>query len=448
MGSGQSNALKGKTVEEQAILVENRSEEEALAETEETKKSISLDWHHPTRAMEDHFTLLSKKPIGRGHFADVFLGQAINSGRKGLNLEVGQLVAVKHVYRSRCSEDNLHKEVDALLEIATRHHPNIVALLDAFLTSDKLILVLEYCPGGELFEHLAGEGPYSEQAASEMVKQMAHVLHFLHSHNCTHRDLKPENVLLMNTDDDHGMPLIKVADFGLATMKKEPFMTSVCGTWAYCAPEVRNDRVYTKSVDVWSLGVITFILVAGFHPFDPSGDATEKELEKNISEGKFDFDDPEFDGISEACKDIIVRMLVVEPSLRITVDQILKHSWITHESPSEPLITAPNKLKPLVEHFGRRRKELGTVMHLMALSRMEHLALHHGLLTDEHLDEVHSLHHEHTAESLALSRKEAKELAAGSESPTVTTVKSKRSLRKLESVTSVEADGEATAKSE
>ena len=238
MGSGQSNALKGKTVEEQAILVENRSEEEALAETEETKKSISLDWHHPTRAMEDHFTLLSKKPIGRGHFADVFLGQAINSGRKGLNLEVGQLVAVKHVYRSRCSEDNLHKEVDALLEIATRHHPNIVALLDAFLTSDKLILVLEYCPGGELFEHLAGEGPYSEQAASEMVKQMAHVLHFLHSHNCTHRDLKPENVLLMNTDDDHGMPLIKVADFGLATMKKEPFMTSVCGTWAYCAPEV------------------------------------------------------------------------------------------------------------------------------------------------------------------------------------------------------------------
>lgn len=263
MGSGQSNALKGKTVEEQAILVESRSEEEAKAETEETKKAISLDWHHPTRAMEDHFTLLSKKPIGRGHFADVFLGQAINSGRKGLNLEVGQLVAVKHVYRSRCSEENLHKEVDAMLEIATRHHPNIVALLDAFLTPDKLILVLEYCPGGELFEHLAGEGPYSEQAASEMVKQMAHVLHFLHTHNCTHRDLKPENVLLMNTDDDEGLPLIKVADFGLATMKKEPFMTSVCGTWAYCAPEVCLLLLVEKACVIIYVGASSAVSAGG-----------------------------------------------------------------------------------------------------------------------------------------------------------------------------------------
>ena len=241
MGSGQSNStanpLEGKSVEEQAILVENRPEVDAAAEMEQTKKAISLDWHHPTRKVEDHFTLLSEKPIGRGHFADVYLAQATNSGREGLNLQVGQLVAVKHVYRSRCTEENLHREVDAMLDIATRHHPNIVALLDAFLTEDKLILVLEYCAGGELFEHLAGEGPYSEQAASEMVKQMAHVLHFLHQHNCTHRDLKPENILLANNDDE--MPLIKVADFGLATMKQEPFMTSVCGTWAYCAPEVR-----------------------------------------------------------------------------------------------------------------------------------------------------------------------------------------------------------------
>ena len=222
-------------VESQAIAVENEDEEQVHRQQEATKKSISLDWHHPTRKMEDYFQIVSKKPIGRGHFADVYLGQAINSGRDGLDLEVGQLVAVKYVYRSRCSEENLHKEVDALLQIATRSHPNVVQLLDAFLTDDKLILVLEYCAGGELFEHLAGEGPYSEKAASEMVKQMAHVLKFLHSHNCTHRDLKPENILLENNGPN---PVIKVADFGLATMKQKPFMTSVCGTWAYCAPEV------------------------------------------------------------------------------------------------------------------------------------------------------------------------------------------------------------------
>jgi serine/threonine protein kinase len=239
MGSGQST-LEGKSLDEQAILVESRSETEAQAEADQTAKSISLDWDHPTRQLSDFFTMLSNKPIGRGHFADVYLGQVLNEGRPGLNLKVGELVAIKCVYRSRCSEDNLRKEVDALLNVATRHHPNIVSLLDAFLTADKLYLVLEYCAGGELFEHLAGEGPYSESQASEIIKQMAHVLHFLHSHNVVHRDLKPENILLATTEGD--IPQVKVADFGLATMKKEPFMTSVCGTWAYCAPEVRGSQ--------------------------------------------------------------------------------------------------------------------------------------------------------------------------------------------------------------
>lgn len=390
MGNGQGVTA----VDQQAEKIENASEEEAARQLEETKKSINLDWHHSTRSFEDHFTIVSKKPIGRGHFADVFLGQAVNSGREGLNLEIGQLVAVKHVYRSRCSEEVLHKEVDALLELATREHPNVAALFDAFLTDDTLILVLEYCAGGELFEHLAGEGPYSEKAASDMVKQMAHVLHFLHKHNCTHRDLKPENILLANNGPN---PLIKVADFGLATMKQKPFMSSVCGTWAYCAPEVKKDRVYTKAVDVWSLGVITYILVVGFHPFDPMGDSTEKELETRIFNGTFDFEDEMWDSVSSACKDLIVRMLTVDPAIRISVDEILKHAWITHEASESIMITAPNKLKPLMNKFAVKRKELGSVMHLMALSRMEHLALHHGLLTEQHKKEVHDIHDIHVA---------------------------------------------------
>mmetsp|Transcript_5652 Transcript_5652/g.8139 ORF Transcript_5652/g.8139 Transcript_5652/m.8139 type:complete len:123 (-) Transcript_5652:340-708(-) len=110
------------------------------------------------------------------------------------------------------------------------------------------------------------------------------------------------------------------------------------------------------------------------------GDSSEKELERRIFAGEFDFEDENFEYISAACKDLIVRMLVVDPAVRITVDQILAHSWITHEAPAQTLLTAPQKLKPLVKKFDRRRKELGTVMHLMALSRMEHLALHHGML--------------------------------------------------------------------
>ena len=142
MGSGQSAAIEGTG----GRPVRRESDEKAEA----VKSAIGLDWHHPTRVMEDYYQIVSKKPIGRGHFADVYLGQAITTGPPGINLEVGQLVAVKYVYRARCTEDNLHKEVDALLEIATRSHPNVVALLDGTYQSTRA--AIEIVPFFWLFD--------------------------------------------------------------------------------------------------------------------------------------------------------------------------------------------------------------------------------------------------------------------------------------------------------
>jgi len=206
---------------------------------------------------------MGEKPIGRGHFAEVYVGQALRKHKNAAHQEA-ELVAIKAIHRNRTNEETLHREVDTMLRVATHNNPNIVSLYDAFLTKDTLYLVMEYCKGGELFDHLVTKGPYTEQTASKLCKQLASVIKFMHSHGVVHRDLKPENCLLSDDTDD---ALIKVADFGLANIKGGAFMTNVCGTWAYCAPEVKRDRAYTKAVDIWSLGVILYILIGGYHPF-------------------------------------------------------------------------------------------------------------------------------------------------------------------------------------
>lgn len=359
--------------------------------------TIEIDWHHPKRKLGEHYKILSSKPIGRGHFAEVYLGQALK-GHKNDHHVAADLVAIKAIHRSRTNEETLHREVETMLRVATHNNPNIVSLYDAFLTGDTLYLVMEYCKGGELFDHLVQKGPYTEESASKLCKQLASVIKFMHEHGVVHRDLKPENCLLSNDSDN---ALVKVADFGLANLKGGAFMTNVCGTWAYCAPEVKRDRAYTKAVDVWSLGVILYILIGGYHPFDPDGDASNAELDEAVAKGAFDFDDRNWIGVSDEVKDLICKMICVDAATRLTVDQVLSHPWITHKAIKGKMITAPEKMRGLVNAKKHTRKELGAVLHLIAVSRMEHLALKHGLLTDQHIDEAHKLHKHHSEKESA-----------------------------------------------
>lgn len=368
--------------------------EATAAPTDDTNgKTIDIDWHHPKRKLSEYYKILSSKPIGRGHFAEVYLGQALQSHKlDGHN--AADLVAIKAIHRSRTNEETLHREVETMLRVATHNNINIVSLYDAFLTKDTLYLVMEYCGGGELFDHLVKKGPYTEEAASRLCKQLASVIKFMHLHGVVHRDLKPENCLLSSDRDD---AIVKVADFGLANIKGGAFMTNVCGTWAYCAPEVKRDRAYTKAVDVWSLGVILYILIGGYHPFDPDGDATDKELEAHVAKGDFDFEDTNWEGVSDQVKDLICKMICVDAATRITADQVLVHPWITHKAIKDKLITAPKKMQEIVMAKHRVRMELGAVLHLIAVSRMEHLALKHGILQQKHIDEAHQLHEHHSA---------------------------------------------------
>lgn len=234
-------------------------------------------------------------------------------------------------------------------------HPNIVTLFDIFVSNTELQLVLELLKGGELFDRMVEKGPYSEREASHHIRKIGLALKYLHGHGIVHRDLKPENLLLADRSPDSEL---KIADFGLSRIVDDvanSTMQTVCGTWAYCAPEVKTSIVpttettqvacYTAAVDLWSVGVILFVILGAYHPFDPDGDSSDVQLWERICSGVFDFKDPAWDNISEFAKDLIKRLIVVDQNKRYTVDQLLSHPWVNLSSnvPATPITPSIDK---------------------------------------------------------------------------------------------------------
>ena len=196
--------------------------------------------------------------LGHGHFATV---------SRGVHKETGEAVAIKAIEKGRADASAIRREVAILQKVGS--HPNIVALRDVFETEDYWYLVMELVTGGELFERLVKKGPYSEKEASRLMSQMAEAIAWLHSQGVCHRDLKPENLLLSQPQGDEEISL-KICDFGLSVALGEGTLNEQQGTWAYWAPEMWTGQ-YGKQVDMWSLGVILYILLSGRHPFDSPG---------------------------------------------------------------------------------------------------------------------------------------------------------------------------------
>lgn len=313
--------------------------------------------------------------LGRGHYAIVNLGVCKQTGRQ---------VAVKRIQISKSRVEALQREVHVLKKIGS--HPNIVSLFDIFITNTELQLVLELLKGGELFDRMVEKGPYSEREASHHVRKIGLALKYLHRHGIVHRDLKPENLILADKSDDSEL---KIADFGLSRIVDDvasSTMQTVCGTWAYCAPEVKTSVVqatpsppspvdgttktaasqsvacYTAAVDLWSVGVILFVILGAYHPFDPDGDASDGQLWERICTGEFDFDDPAWDNISDLAKDLIRKLIVVDPAKRFTTDQLLAHPWVTLTAsvPATPITPAIDKsLGGFVKHKKAMTPKLG-----------------------------------------------------------------------------------------
>jgi len=256
------------------------------------------------------------KNIGSGHFADVFV-----CTKKSNKCQYAvKIINKKHLVNTALLED----EVEILKRVG--EHENILTLEETFDSKEEFYLVTEYCAGGDLFSRIVEMGSSSEKDCSNIMKQLVSAIHHIHDCGVTHRDLKPENILLTSNNKE---AIIKVADFGLSKIKHEgdKVMRTVCGTWAYCAPEVIKRESYNYLVDNWTLGILMFVILAGYHPFDMYGDAPEAMLMKKIEAVQYDFDDDAWDDVSSHAKKIIQNLLQKDPSKRMSTQEFLKTDW-------------------------------------------------------------------------------------------------------------------------
>lgn len=279
--------------------------------------------------------------LGQGSFSIVYLG---------IDKATNAQVAIKVVkIRGGAKPEATRNEIEILLTV---QHENVIACLDVFETDDKLYLVMELVHGGELFDRVVSRDSYSEAEAKIVAKQLFNALEYLHGIGIVHRDLKPENILLSNEND---VGPIKISDFGLSKFYSKEMMSTACGSPGYLAPEILKAKGYTAAVDMWSTGVVIYIILCGYPPFYS---ANEGELFEIILEGRFSFHSPYWDSISEAAKDLISKCLVVDPQKRLTAKQALKHPWFTQAETPKAAIPFPKEMKAkLVHHTSERRSK-------------------------------------------------------------------------------------------
>jgi len=261
-----------------------------------------------------------KRELGTGTFASVKLA---------VHRTTGEEVAIKIIDKKKFMQkakrkDSLMDEVRVLTSIS---HPHVLQIRGVFETPTTLYLVLELAIGGDLFDRVA-QGGQPEPVAKEIFTQMLLAMKYLHAQGIVHRDLKPENILLKSATGND----IKISDFGLSRIIDEgTYMKTICGTPQYVAPEIltkAEKEGYGKAVDMWSLGVILFILLSGYAPFEEE-ETKRVSLFEKIKSGKYAMNPKHWKHISEDAKDLIRHLLVIDPTTRYTAEQALAHPWIS-----------------------------------------------------------------------------------------------------------------------
>ncbi|ESN96127.1 hypothetical protein HELRODRAFT_67530 [Helobdella robusta] len=228
-----------------------------------------------------------------------------------------QPYAIKVIDRVKAG-DMCESELNVLRRV---RHPNIIRLVEVIESVKKLYLVVELATGGELFERIITKVYFTETDAVKTLKMILNGASYLHSLGIAHRDLKPENILYYHPGADSKL---LITDFGLSGFG---VMSTTCGTPEYIAPEVLARQPYTCQVDVWAIGVITFILLSGTVPFE---DDNRSRLYRSILKAKYYYDTDHWKDTSQSARDFIDSLLVVDPSKRLTSAMALKHPWITN----------------------------------------------------------------------------------------------------------------------
>jgi calcium-dependent protein kinase len=284
---------------------------------------------------------------------DYTIGDVVGSGafatvRKVYSKINGSLRALKIIKKQKGQDSaRMYLEVEILKKLI---HPNIMQIFEFYEDKKNFYIITEFCEGGELFDKIVEKGTLTEAEAAGIMKQLISAVNYIHSNNIVHRDLKPENILL----DTKKQNIIKIIDWGTARFfEKNKKMNRISGTPYYIAPEVLFEK-YDEKCDVWSCGVIMYILLCGYPPFNAEND---NEIMNKIKIGKFSFPDEEWSNVSSEAKDLVTKMLTFKSSDRASAAECLMHKWFTSNSSKKNVdIIFSQKCLQNMKHFHAERK--------------------------------------------------------------------------------------------
>ncbi|KAK6228462.1 hypothetical protein SCA6_000802 [Theobroma cacao] len=338
--NGETGSEVASKEPESPLPVQNKPPEQVTMPKPETKPENKPETNpeKPSKPKSPHMKRVSSAGLRTesvlqrktGNFKEYYsLGRKLGQGQFGTTFlcvekATGKEYACKSIAKRKLVTDDdvedVRREIQIMHHLAG--HPNVISIKGAYEDAVAVHVLMELCAGGELFDRIVQRGHYTERKAAALTRTIVGVVEACHSLGVMHRDLKPENFLFVNQQEDS---LLKTIDFGLSIFFKpgEKF-TDVVGSPYYVAPEVLRKR-YGPEADVWSAGVILYILLSGVPPFWAE---SEQGIFEQVLHGDLDFESDPWPSISESAKDLVRRMLVRDPRRRLTAHEVLCHPWI------------------------------------------------------------------------------------------------------------------------
>ncbi len=345
------------------ISISNESQEKDLEIN--TQLIVNCNNKNP----KDEYKIIKK--LGKGAFGTVW---------KVKNIQTNLFRAMKKIPKLRNNMNNINEIINEIEILKHLDHPNIVKIFEFFIEADGYYIITEYCHEGELFKLIKKKGFFSEKIAANIMYQIFQAIHYCHvSNNIIHRDLKPENIMIESIDYETGFYNIKIIDFGTAKIReKDKRENKVLGSCFYIAPEVLN-KYYNEKCDIWSCGVILYILLCGNVPFNGKN---EREISQKIKSGKFDLNINPFDQISNEGKDLIKQCLELNVNKRISAKEALNHPWFDLFKTKEYFINVN-------EYF--MKKTINNLIMYKPINKLQKLALTYFVHNFGNLNEIKNI---------------------------------------------------------
>jgi calcium-dependent protein kinase len=347
---------------ESARMSMNNSKKKIVENEDDlTINPMNFVMEYKKEAIKQNYKIAEK--LGAGSFGKVY---------KVIYLPLDQPRAMKVVSKETLQyqddDKKFLKEIEVLSQL---DHPNILKVFEYYQDSQNYYVITELCQGGELYEQIYQLNHFSEKEASSIMEQIFSAVIYIHSKNIVHRDLKPENILLENNKEKRNF-FIKIIDFGTSNyFDKNTHLTLKVGTPYYIAPEVLK-KSYNYKCDIWSCGVILYILLTGSPPFNGSD---ENEIMRNVAKGKYSMDGDEWFNVSDEAKDLTNKLLVYDPEKRLNAEEAWKHPWITSYSKANMGKTNKhlipiNNIKNFTSHKKFQQATIAFLVHQASTSEM------------------------------------------------------------------------------